>query len=176
MKIRTTILSSALAVLSLSGCISTATPPAPAAADTQQTIANAVEDAISIGLVPVLTKNPDYVAAAQGVANALGSFTGSDITPGDVAAFLARTKLSAEDQRTVAGIVNAAWATYAKRYAQRVNSSVRPDVKIFLAAVANGINAAVAATPKPIAALPGRPDTGARPLFGACGVPAIGRV
>ena len=151
----------------ISACVSS-TAPLPTA--TQETIANAVEDTISIGLVPVLTKNSGYLAAAQGVANALGSFSGTTLTAADVAAFLAKTTLTAEDQRTVAGIVNAAWAAYSRRYADRVGATVRPDVKLFLTAVANGINAAVAATPKPVAGA-ARP----RPAFGALGTPAIGR-
>lgn len=177
MKIRTTLVfAAALAALSVSavtGCASTgASTPAT---DSQQTIANAVEDTIAIGLVPVLTKNPGYLAAASGVANALGAFSGATITPGDVAAFLAKTTLTPDDQRVVAGIVNAAWATFEKRYAQRVGGAVRPDVKLFLAAVSNGINSAVAATPRPLAKMESAGVVG-RPLFGACGVPAIGRV
>lgn len=175
MKIRTTIVFAAalaaLSVFAFTGCASTtATPPN----DSQQMIANAVEDAIAIGLVPVLTRNPGYLAAATGVANALGAFGGTTITPDDVSAFLVRTRLTLDDQRVVAGIVNAAWATFEKRYAQRVSGVVRPDVKLFLAAVANGIKSAVAATPKPMA----MESCGvlSRPLFGACGVPAIGRV
>lgn len=149
MKIRTpSILAAAVVALSCSffGC-TTAQPQAPT--DSQQMIANAVEDTIAIGLVPVLTKNPGYLAAAAGVANALGSFTGTTLTPEDIAQFLAKTRLTEDDQRVVAGIVSAAWSTYEKRYAQRVSSVVRPDVKLFLAAVASGIHSAVAATPAP---------------------------
>lgn len=130
--------------LFLVGCVSV-TPTAPTAA--QQTIANAVEDAISIGLVPVFTKNPSYAPAAAAVAAGLGSFTGDTITPADVAALLATTKLTPDDQRAVAGIVNAAWSVFAKRYAEKVGAATRPDVKLFLSAVANGIKAAVSATP-----------------------------
>lgn len=132
-------------VLCFSAC--TTAPTAPT--DKQTVIANAVEDTLSIGLVPVLTKNPSYIPAARGIAAALGSFGGDTLTPADVDAFLAKTALTPDDARVVAGIVNAAWSTYAKRYAQQVNSSVRPDVKLFLGAVANGINAAIAATPPP---------------------------
>lgn len=128
----------------LPGCTSVPTDPTPK----QQVIANAVEDALSIGLVPVLTKNPDYIAAANSVAAALGTFSGDTITPADVDAFLSKTGIAPSDAKVVAGIVNAAWATYEKRYAQQVNGSVRPDVKLFLAAVANGIRAAVAAVPR----------------------------
>lgn len=130
----------------LVGCVSTG--PAPAPTSTQQTIANAVEDAVSIGLVPVLTKNPSYSAAAQTVALALGSFAGDTITPADVAAFLAKTPLTMDDQRAVAGIVNASWQVFTKRYAAQVGAATRPDVKLFLAAVSNGIKSAVAATPQ----------------------------
>ena len=134
------------ACFSVAACVSTSTP-APTA--TQQIVANAVEDAVSIGLVPVFTKNPSYVAAAQTVALGLGSFTGDTITPADVTAFLAKTPLTVADQRTVAGVVNAAWGIYVKRYAEKVGASTRPDVKLFLAAVSNGIKSAVAATPAP---------------------------
>lgn len=136
----------AIALLNLTGCISTSTTaPTPA----QELIANAVEDAVSIGLVPVFTKNPSYLAAAQTVALGLGSFAGDTLTSDDVAAFLAKTPLTKEDQRIVAGVVNAAWQVYAKRYAQKVGASTRPDVKLFLAAVSNGIKSAIAATPAP---------------------------
>ena len=137
----------ALSALAFSGC--TSAPVAPT--DKQQVIANAVEDAISIGLVPVLAKNSSYIPAAQGVAAALGTFDGSTLTPEDVSAFLGKTTLSPSDARTVAGIVNAAWATYTKRYGQQVSASVRPDVKLFLAAVSRGISSAIAATPPPAA-------------------------
>jgi len=131
----------------LPACVSSTAPVA--VTSTQQTIANAVEDTLSVGLVPVLTKNPSYIGAARGIAAALGSFGGDTLTPADVEAILGKAQLAPQDAQTVAGIVNAAWATYSKRYAQQVSASVRPDVKLFLAAVANGINAAVAAVPAP---------------------------
>lgn len=113
----------------------------------QTVIANAVEDTLSIGLVPVLTKNPDYVPIAASVAAALGTFTGETLASADVEAFLAKTKLAPEDARTIAALVNAAWDTYARRYSQQVSATVRPDVKLFLAAVSNGITRAIAALP-----------------------------
>lgn len=134
-----------LGILCVAGCVSTTMPTAPTA--TQQTIANAVEDAISIGLVPVFTKNPRYAPAAEILAAGLGNFAGDTVAPKDVAAFLAMTELSTDDQRAVAGIVNAAWSVFAKRYVEKVGAATRPDVKLFLAAVANGIKSAVAATP-----------------------------
>lgn len=141
----TTVL--ALFCLTIAACVSSGTASVPTTQ--QQTIANAVEDAISIGLVPVLAKNPSYAAAAQTVAIALGSFSGTTITPADTDAFLAKVpQLSAQDRAAIAGIVNASWAVYSKRYADQVGASVRPDVKLFLSAVSNGISAAVAATPK----------------------------
>jgi hypothetical protein len=130
----------------IAGCVSTPEPSVPTA--TQQTIAAAVEDAISIGLVPVLTKNPSYIGAAQTVALGLGSFAGDTITPADVEAFLGKTSLAEDDRKVVAGIVNAAWGVYTRRYAQHVGASTRPDVKLFLGAVSNGIKMAVAATPR----------------------------
>lgn len=142
--IRLCLLFSVLCLL-LAGCASSRAPVP--VSSTQQTIANAVEDTLSIGLVPVLTKNPSYIDSARGVAAALGTFSGDTLTPGDVAAFLVKTNLAPEDAKAVAGIVNAAWATYSKRYAQQVNANLRPDVQLFLGAVARGINAAVAAVP-----------------------------
>jgi hypothetical protein len=128
----------------LTACVSTS-PTVPTA--TQQVIANAVEDAISIGLVPVFTKNPSYLVAANTVAITLGSFSGDSLTPADVSAFLAKTSLTDADQRAVAGVVNAAWGIYAKRYSERVGAATRPDVKLFLSSVSNGIKSAIAATP-----------------------------
>ena len=55
-----------IAVLTLSGCVNT--PGAGTVTPKMQMIADAVEDALSIGLVPVLSRNPDYVPAAQAVA------------------------------------------------------------------------------------------------------------
>lgn len=131
----------------LAGCVATSLPTtAPTA--TQQLVANAVEDAISVGLVPVFAKNPSYIAAANTVALGLGNFAGDTITSADVAAFLAKTTLTEADQRTVTGLVTATWQIYAKRYSQQVSTATRPDVKLFLAAVSNGIKAAAAATPQ----------------------------
>lgn len=135
--------------LLLSGCASSSTT---APTDKQQLVANAVEDTLSVGLVPVLTKNPDYITVANGIAAALGTFTGDTLSSANVEAFLAHTALAPEDARTIAALVNAAWDTYTRRYAQQVNSSVRPDVKLFLGAVSNGIKRAVAALPpQPVA-------------------------
>lgn len=144
MKTKSLIFTAILAVFALSGCTSVPIDPTPK----QQVVANAVEDVISIGLVPVLTKNSSYLAAAKGVAVSIGSFSGSTITPDDVAAVLGKTQIAPEDAIVIAGIVNAAWDTYSRRYAQQVNSSVRPDVKLFLNAVSNGITRAIAAVPK----------------------------
>lgn len=132
--------------LVLTACVST-TPAMPTAV--QQTIANAVEDAIGIGLVPVFTRNPSYAPAATTVALTLGSFTGDTLTPADVAAFLAKTSLTPADQRVVAGVVNAAWGIYVKRYSAQAGAATRPDVKLFLSAVSNGIKSAIVATPPP---------------------------
>ena len=132
------------AFFGLTGCTSIPTAPT----SNQQLAANAVEDVLSVGLVPVLTKNASYIPAAQSIAVALGTFTGTTLTPADVDAFLAKTSLAPADARQVAGIVNAAWAIYQKRYAATVAAGVRPDVQLFLAAVSNGITAAIAAVPK----------------------------
>lgn len=131
--------------LTLAACVSA--PTSGVVTQQQQVIANAVEDAVSIGLVPVFTKNPSYLGAAQAVALSLGTFSGDTITTADVSAFLSKTSLTVADQRVVAGIVNAAWQVFTKRYAQQAGASVRPDVKLFLGAVSNGIKSAIAATP-----------------------------
>lgn len=135
----------------VAGCSSTPQrAPAPDSApapERQAAIANAVEDTLSLGLVPVLVKNPDYIVIARGVAVALAAFDGATLSPSDVEAFLAGTSLPPEDARTITALVNAAWDTYARRYAQQVNASVRPDVKLFLGAVGNGINRALDALP-----------------------------
>ncbi|MBI3885911.1 MAG: hypothetical protein HY302_09320 [Opitutae bacterium] len=143
MKTRPLLILSLAALALFAGC----TTAPVAATDRQTMIANAVEDTLSIGLVPVLAKNPDYAPVARGIAAALASFDGATLAPADVAAFLAKTTLAPEDSRTIAALVNAAWDTYARRYSQQVNASVRPDVKLFLAAVANGITRALAALP-----------------------------
>lgn len=146
MKNRLLFTSALAAALLLSSCATS--PTSGVVTDSKQQIANAVEDALGLGLVPVLVKNPSYVAAAQSVAAALGSFSGTTITPADVDAVLAKAKIAPEDARAIAGILNAAWTTYEKRYAQQVSAGVRPDVKLFLSAVSAGINAAIAAVPK----------------------------
>lgn len=129
-----------------SGC-STATSPGTVT-PSQQLVANDVEDLISIGLVPVLTRNPSYIAAARTVAASLGTFSGDVVTPDDVSAVLAKVpQLSDADRQTIAGVVNAAWTVYVKRHSQQVNANIRPDVKLFLSAVSNGIIAAAAAVP-----------------------------
>jgi len=146
MKTPSSFLFALAAALMLAGCVSSTSPTAPS--DKQAVIANAVEDTLSIGLVPVLVKNPDYIPVARSIAVALGAFDGAALTPADVDAFLAKTSLAPEDARTIAALVNASWDTYARRYAQQVNANVRPDVKLFLAAVANGITRALAALPQ----------------------------
>lgn len=146
MKTKTTLFTIAalVAAFALSACTSAPVDPTPR----QQVIANAVEDALSIGLVPVLTKNRAYLPAAGAIAASLGSFGGTTISAADVDAVLAKTGLAPEDAAVVAGLVNAAWDTYSRRYAQQVSGSVRPDVKLFLSAVSSGINRAIAAVPK----------------------------
>lgn len=133
-------------VLCFSGCASA--PNTGAVTDRQVTIAAAVEDTLSLGLVPVLVKNPDYVPVARSIAAALAVADGATLTPGDVEAFLAGTSLAPEDARTIAALVNAAWDTYSRRYAQQVGASIRPDVKLFLGAVSNGLTRALAALPQ----------------------------
>jgi hypothetical protein len=159
------------------GCIfvtaCTTVPVAPTSI--QQLIANAVEDTISVGLVPVLTKNSSYVPAAQSIALALGTFSGTELTPENVHDFLARTPLTGDDARTVEALVNAAWQTFTRRYQAQVGASLRPDVKLFLGAVSSGISNAIAALPRTTDLKSPPPAVRDRPLFGACGVPAIGR-
>jgi hypothetical protein len=132
---------SVLLILAIAGC--TTAPVAPTTQ--QQIVANAVEDVISIGLVPVLTKNSSYIPAAKAVAAALGTFQGATITPENVNAVLDMAGFTPADARTISGIVNAAWGTYCKRYAQQVSTQVRPDVKLFLSAVSAGITNAISA-------------------------------
>ena len=142
-------LCSLLFALSFTGCTSVPTAPT----DKQTVIANAVEDALSLGLVPVLVKNPDYVPVARSIAAALATFTGDTLEAVQVESFLGKTSMAPEDAATVAALINGAWDTYSRRYAQQVNAQVRPDVKIFLAAVSNGITRALAALPaRPAAA------------------------
>ena len=127
-------------------CGCTTTPTAPT--DRQVAVANAVEDVISVGLVPVLAKNPRYVPEARAVAAAFSLSKVTAVTASDVEAFLSTTTLAPEDSRIVAGLVLSSWDIYQRRYAQQVSASVRPDVGLFLQAVAAGIERAIAATPK----------------------------
>ncbi len=140
-----TILATLILALALFAPGCTTAPTAPT--DRQQVVANAVEDALAVGLVPVLAKNRTYIPEAKAAAAILGAFDGATLTPADVDAFLARLKVSTEDARIIAGVVNAAWATYSRRYAEQVGGSVRPDVKLFLGAASRGILAAAAAVP-----------------------------
>jgi hypothetical protein len=123
----------------------TTTPTAPSAQ--QILVANAVEDALSVGLVPVLANNPAIVPEVAAAAKLLRAATAATFTPADVDGLVARLKLSPADARLVAGLLNAAWSTYQRRYAEQVGQ-VRPDVALFTRAVANGIERAVAAVPK----------------------------
>jgi len=124
----------------------TTTPTAPT--DRQQMCANAAEDGITVILAPILANNTSYLEAVQTLAVALGSFSGSTLTPADVDAFLGKVNMDAKDKRMLATMINAAWGRYVLRYQQQLGTSLRPDVSLFLAAVSNGINNAVAATPK----------------------------
>ena len=134
-----------LLLFSVVGC--TTTPTAPT--ERQRQIADAVEDVISIGLVPVLSRNPAYLTEAGVLSSALSLFSESaEFNPANSEYLLAKTAMSPEDRRLVSGILNAAWTTYSRRYAQQVSTILRPDVRLFLTAVGAGIANAIAATPK----------------------------
>lgn len=137
----------AIAALATTGCVSSSSadePPLPK----HEVLANAVEDTLAIGLVPVLVNNPEYVPVAQGISVALGAGTAGSMTTADIQAFLLKAGVADTDAATVSALVNATWDTYSRRYASEVGASVRPDVKLFLSAVANGISRAVAAIPR----------------------------
>lgn len=136
----------AFTVFLLTGCVSSTVPTDPT--PRQQVVANAVEDTLAIGLVPVLTKNPAYIAEAKTAAGLILAFQGATITTDGVDSLLVKLKVAPEDARIISGLVVAAWDTYQRRYAEQVGKTLRPDVKLFLTAVANGIDRAVAATPK----------------------------
>lgn len=139
----TGVLYAAFILALMAGCTSIPSDPTPK----QQFIANAIEDTLSVGLVPVLSKNPTYLTEAKTVAAILSSFEGSDLSPEAIDAFVGRLKLAPEDVRAVTGLINAAWATYQKRYAEQIGKALRPDVKLFLGAVSRGITNAIAAVP-----------------------------
>ena len=82
------------------------------------------------------------------LADKVGLMFHTIAVPADVDAVLAKCGVTGEDAAVIAGMVNAAWETYSLRYAQQVNASVRPDVKLFLSAISNGIRRAIAAVPK----------------------------
>jgi len=135
----------------LPGCVSSTSTGVPTSSE--QSWANGVGDFLSLGLAPVLANNPDYIPAAQALGATLGTFTGDTLTPDNVAALVATAAAKAQgfsvkDQKTVTALINAAWARYAKNYQGNANAAIRPDVKLFLAAAADGIAAAVAATPR----------------------------
>jgi hypothetical protein len=129
-----------LALALTQGCTIGAQPTGPAV------WANATEDAVSIGLVPVFANNPAYVPVARSIAAALGTFEGGTLTNEDIAAFIAKTSLAEKDRKTVSALVTAAWGIYARRYQEGANAGTPPDAKLFIAAVARGINAAADAT------------------------------
>ena len=133
-----------LATLVLAGCTTVPISVTPR----QELVAAAVEDALAVGLVLVFAKNPAYVEEGRAVVALLSVSTAVTITPDSVAAILARTKIAPDDARIIASVVSSAWDTYQRRYAVQVGASVRPDVKLFLASVAQGIERAIAAVPK----------------------------
>ncbi len=139
------LLSAAFCALAFVGCTTT---PMPVTSQ-QQLIANGVDDAISIGLVPVLVKNANYIGAANALADALGAFSGATFTSADTDAMIAAAKakgyaFSPTDEKAVVATINAAWARYAKNYQSMANNAIRPDVKLFIGAVADGIHNAAA--------------------------------
>jgi hypothetical protein len=130
--------------LLLVGC--TTTPTTPSAQ--QVLVANAVEDALSVGLVPVLAKNPAYAAEAKTAAALLRAFDKTAFVSADVEAlFTGRLKVAPDDARLIVALISASWDVYQRRYREQVGQ-VRPDVQLFARAVANGIDRAVAAVPK----------------------------
>jgi hypothetical protein len=125
------------------GCTSAPSP----ATTTQQMIAQGVDDALAIGLVPVFVKNASYIPAASAIADALGAISGDQFTPDDTAGVIDAAKrkgyaFAPEDERMIAATINAAWSRFAKNYQQQIGAGVRPDVKLFAGAVADGIRSA----------------------------------
>ena len=135
----------AILALALPGCTSLPVDPTPR----QQVAANIAEDILANGLVLVFARNPAYVDEGGAVVALLSVSTAVTITPESIAAILAKTKIAPDDARIIAAVVSSAWDTYQRRYAVQVGASVRPDVRMFLAAVANGIERAIAAVPRP---------------------------
>lgn len=133
-----------VAILAVSGC--TSAPMTPSAR--QEFIASAVEDSLSLGLVPVLIRNPSYIPVAKATAATLASFSGSTISADDIKAFVGKTGLPPDDAKTIVALVSAAWATYERRYQAPGAPTIRPDVTLFLNAVSRGILNAVAAVPR----------------------------
>jgi len=134
-----------IAALTLTGCVMT--PGSGVATTREQRIADIAEDTLAIGLVPILTNNPGYLEAARGIAVVAATFTGDTLSAEAVYAVLIKFGVTDDDARIVAGIITVAWESYTRRYQNEVGVSVRPDVKVFLKAVAAGISRAVASVP-----------------------------
>lgn len=145
-------LAAALLALAFTGCVSN-TAPAVEPTSSQQLAASAVEDGLTVFLAPVLANNPDYVLAAQAVADGLATFSGTTLTAGDVTGILdaagrKTSRLTPEMKQQLAAEINVLWGIYVRKYQKIADGNIRPDVKLFLGAIANGINAAVAAQPR----------------------------
>lgn len=127
------------------GCASTSTTSPATPADVQARRALAVEAALSIGLVPVLQNNPDYIPAAQAVAATLDTITKDTLTPEDITAFIAAAPVKEKDRPTVSAIVVGAWLAYSAVDPNATGVPVQPAVKPFLNAAARGLRSAASA-------------------------------
>lgn len=143
------LISAALVAFTFSFVAGCTTVPVPVTSG-QQLAAQSVDDALSVVLVPVLVKNSTYIPAAAAVADALGAVSGDQFTPADTDGVLSAAKrkgyaFSADDERMIRATINAAWDRYAKNYQTTIGAGVRPDVKLFASAAADGIRSAAQA-------------------------------
>ena len=129
----------------LTGCVNT--PGTGTVTPAKEIWAQATTDALSVGLVPVFSKNPAYIESASAFANALLVFNGS-VSTSDLTALVDQCKFAPEDRKVIVGTIHAAWNVYTTRYAQATTASLRPDLRLFLNAVAVGVLNAAGAVPK----------------------------
>jgi hypothetical protein len=167
----------ASAILALSGCslyqtaapspastaVGTATPaPSPLvlAIENPNNIAKAAQGAVQFGATAFLARNPGYAAEITAAADAMTALAAGNVdtvTPADVTASLAKTKISAATQSEVASYVTSARALFESSFAVNF-PTMKPNYAIFFLAVANGLNGATGKLPVPLPVIPWPPS------------------
>jgi hypothetical protein len=125
------------------GCATTSSPGT--ATDRQVLVAKGVSAGVSLTASAVLAKNTAYIPAATALALALDGYSSDTLTQADVANLVdgvARKvpSVTDADKKMAIVLINSAWKQYVGDWQAMVAGNTRPDVKLFIHAVASGLS------------------------------------